>query len=107
MTATEKQIKLAEAMGWELVNYPNAGPMWRQCDCHWIRYKAPPDPFTDANACNALIKHLNGMGIVVNIEHHTNGVADVAFRSSDNSEWWDECDNWMHGVCELALKVIE
>ena len=50
------RIKLAEAMGWQLVNYPNDGPMWRLDGRHWSRHKQPPDPFTDANDDYAVLE---------------------------------------------------
>ncbi len=102
--------QLAEFMGWEEINYPNDGPMWRHCDCHWIRYKAPPDPFTDANDCNALIKHLNEQGawrVNINIESHGDYVKIWRYKSPDTQEIYWEGDNWMHGVAALALKVLK
>ena len=105
------RIRLAEARGWT-----NCYQITHQGGKRCTRGYRPdrkkgeqpsevPDPFTDANDCNALIKHLNGLGYVVKVEHYLNGAADVGFQSHEKETWWSG-DNWMHGVCELALKVI-
>ncbi len=75
-----------------------------------------PDPENDANDCNALITHLNGQGWQVEVHWQftdDESLAPGAYihiwnRYSEIHERTDvDRDNWMHGVCELALKVIE
>lgn len=69
-----------------------------------------PDPFTDANDCDALIRHLNGLGQWVIINHHNTkrGGSNIKMGKgiSDPAYDWDG-DDWKTGVCELALKVLE
>lgn len=97
----EARIKLAKAMGYVV----KGGDIF-----------ALSDPFTDANDCDALIKHLNGLGWDINIwfsgnadSHRSNVSCRVRARFRDGSkDRYDiPCDNWMRGVCELALKVLE
>jgi len=59
---TEDRIKLAKAMGWTRIKYPTAKIPWRKNDM-WqpphmrsVRYKNPPDPFTDANDDYAVLE---------------------------------------------------
>jgi len=65
------------------------------------------NPYEDANDCNALIKHLNGLGISVELHLDNNGYVVVFGYKNPDPFFNYEGDNWMHGVCELALKVIE
>ena len=119
MNQQEKQIKLAEAVGWkwqETNDHP-FGDSWR--GGRWISpsgdiqsgivgCEVPPhfNPFTDANDCNALIKHLNGLNISVQVVH---GIFTDSVRFWKESEQFSNWkgDNWMHGVCELALKALD
>ncbi len=116
------RIKLAEAMMWDNIIDGNDGQPWG------IDPKAPPfdgsiqymphghlpDPETDANDCNALIKHLNGLGHKVMVELFPKCTLGkppsvqvrLTLAGRGGSEYWSG-ENWMHGVCELALKVIE
>ena len=133
MTEQEKRTKLAEAVGWkprppsetQYEVYTWSSPYWKNgkrivensdCGESFCFEWQLPDPFTDANACNALIKHLNGLGYGIDIylrpwmtDHvaavTVNGPCDHHDKSWDDLRW--QGDNWMHGVCELALKVIE
>lgn len=101
------RIKLAEAMGWKLRNIAKDDrfPMLK-----WIRSDGQVvttfDPFTDANDCNALIKHLNGLGYDIVIGINASGRHDVDLHYDATWVSHKQGDNWMHGVCELALKVI-
>ena len=109
MTDSEKRIKLAKAIGWKQEEHFGA--------TRWIRPENKGtdgfldlsfDPYTNANDCNALIKHLNGLGYDVQIlrnHREADVVRTIRTKDWDCEEW--EGDNWMHGVCELALKVID
>ncbi len=72
-----------------------------------IDWKSDFDPFTDANDCNAIIKHLNGLDYTPVITHHRNKTASIVLLHIDREclEWMG--DNWMHGVCELAATVLK
>ena len=89
----EARIKLAEAMGWEFPHGPT-----KHC----------PDPFTDANDCEALIKHLNGLGWNIEVVFGRRGKYYVTFQQFPvaGKGLNRECDDWKQGVCELALKVM-
>ena len=65
-----------------------------------------PDPFTDANDCNALIKHLKveDYSIEINMDKKAGDTVRLTWSHGRNKFW--RGDNWMHGVCELALKVL-
>ena len=62
------------------------------------------DPFTDANDCETLIKHLNGLGHPVKLDFRLDKHVVRIIYFGQALLWTG--DNWMHGVCELALKVI-
>ena len=108
MNDQEKCIKLAEFVGWKLLDISNSSyPMlqWQRPDGQLV---ATFDPFTDATDCSTVIKHLNGLGWHVEITHYAPDHAEVSIEQHPDGlpvDW--EGDNWMHGVCELALKVIE
>ena len=113
MTEQEKRIKLAKAIGWtnHAVDSVHTWMPPKYSEYHKTFARSEiylPDPFTDANDCHVLIKHLNGLGWNVQITHGRRGMAHVIFQqpTAGESYSWDG-DNWMHGVCELALKVIE
>jgi len=95
-------ILLAEAMGgpiWEAYINPSQHP-----ECVSL-----PDPYTDANDCHDLIKHLNGLDMEVD-------TSQTKIQDSVTLRWFDDegrrvfdlwkGDNYMQGVCELALKVL-
>ena len=66
-----------------------------------------PDPENGANDCHALIKYLNGLGYEPKCEwRKSRNGAFVEIRRGEYYDAW-QGKNWMHGVCELALKVIE
>ena len=64
-----------------------------------------PDPFTDANDCNALIKHLRSMDYEPKIDFRVGYVVITMHDTPRILEW--QGDNWMNGVCELALKALK
>jgi len=71
-----------------------------------------PDPRTDANDCEALIRRLNEQGYEVDVLHWRENDAAVLFRRSietHETRYYDEITvaDWKHGVCDLAEKVID
>lgn len=113
------RIKLAEAMGWKLIELADGTKYWQAPNekIEGAGQKNPPDPFTDANDCEALIRHLNGQKYDVEIWHSGNGPehggrCNVSCRvkvSPTVGPYMREglaCDDWKQGVCELALKVL-
>lgn len=108
------RIKLAEAMGWAKcpmrINLGRSEYWQRPNEQLKGAYQSDiPDPFTDANDCNALIKHLNEEGWNLEVVFGRNGKHYVIlqqFPTAGKSLKW-QGDNWMHGVCELALKALE
>jgi len=113
----EARIKLAEAMGWRHSTYDSPSfvnadvmvqkPCWYSPD-HGVPQIKIPDPFTDANDCEALIKHLESKGIEVTVEFDITEDYVVIRRipADPNLLIW-KGDDWKQGVCELALKVLE
>ena len=113
--------KLATAMGYVKISNYTGSFADQQGTEHWTHPDGyvvfeVPDPENDANDCNSLIKHLNGLHWDLNIwfsgnadSHRSNVAYRVKGRFRDGSKGSYEipCDNWMHGVCELALKVIK
>ncbi len=110
------RIKLAEVMGWiHQPNDPDGTPIWTGPDTEhgdygeYFEANELPDPENDANACNELIKHLNGLGFWVIINIHKNESARVMLGKGmaelHKFDWIG--DNWMQGICKLALKVLE
>lgn len=65
-----------------------------------------PDPFTDANDCEVLIRHLDSLGWCVTI-HWLDGVALVSAWHKARAIEPIRYDDWKQGVCELALEVLE
>ena len=99
------QIKIALAMGAKL-DYKD-----QTIDFLWPdgRRQHNFDPKNDANDCHALIKHLNDEGysfdITISIESIGSFATIYHIAAGKLGEW--QGDNWMHGVCELALKVLK
>ena len=111
---TTDLIKLAEAMGWTCF-HDDRGDVWMPPGMtgndnseNAVTANQLPDPFTDERHCHALIKHLNGEGysfdITISIESIGSFIVLRHIAAGTVSHW--QGDNWMHGVCELALKVI-
>ena len=106
------RIKLAEAVdllpdhfqGWG--EYRDALEKY-DGEIHRILLALIPDPKNDTNDCNAVIKHLNGLGWHVQIIHYTHDHAEVSIDQHPDGLHinWEGTD-WMHGVATLALKVI-
>ncbi len=109
----QDRVRLAEAMGWEFEEVEHE---YRYCykrpDGHRDAFRIPcyetviPDPFTDANDCNALIKHLTEQGGAVSIQVRKEWT-QVYISPPNQTDWlqW-QGDDWMQGACELALKII-
>jgi len=115
MTDSEKRIKLAEAMGWHdfyedkyhPCGYEDGQPVAWHTITGSPTGQILPDPLTDANDCEALIKHLVKQGW----EYiRQNGADDpptyVALRKDRrNLDWWG--DDYKQGVYKLALQVLK
>ena len=93
---------LAKAMGWTETKYQR----WLSPD-RKMRCDFPPDPFTDANDCEALIRWLNEKGVSVELHLDNNGYVVVFGYMNPDPFFSYEGDDWKQGVCELALKEIE
>jgi len=115
---SEARIKLAEAMGWKRNRISTVKVMGRPYSVQrWLdpagKDRSPlslPDPFTDANDCEAVILWLNSKGYQVVINHLNashNGV--TVSNQCNKGEFFESAyeDDWKQGVCELALKVLE
>ncbi len=123
-TNVDDRIRLATAMGWEFDDGIEhcVEPMWRtppiliqrfedkvgqqSLYSEFVNEDELPDPFTDANDCEAVIEYLNKMNIFVNVVHgaffdSVTLVEDAEIISTT------EGSDWKQGVCELALKVID
>jgi len=105
----QDRIKLAEAMGWKPLGgeWDKKGdpPAWEGPDIIGAFYDLP-DPFTDANDCEALIRWLNEQGYQVQVIFGF-GVSDQVWIGHNKIQIGEVISDWMHGVCELALKVID
>lgn len=116
------RIKLAEALGWHSIRdhgdrdivglsagYQAEDTTRRDpSDYYWKSAQRLPDPFTDANDCEALIKHLNSKLWTVSVFFGLAGNFEVSVVSGNRGEYCHEiqCDDWKQGVCELALKFL-
>ena len=125
----EARIKLAEAMGWRRVEegtnawwpspkvveqikqqYPDAIAI------DYVGLDSLPDPFTDANDCEALIQHLNSLGWQVEI--HWQHTSDENLAAGSWIHIWQhgteihhradiDVDRWKIMVCNIALAILE
>jgi len=103
------RIRLAEAMGWK--QHPDgwwSTPRKNGVQTHGL--DDSPDPFTDANDTETLIRWLNERGYQLLVNHHWSGRNGASLYNTSNGgnfcEHW-RGDDWKQGVCELALKVID
>ncbi len=118
----DNRIKLAEAMGWKrgevhtvaVMGAPISAQRWTDPDGNDRAPSSLPDPFTDANDCEALIRWLNENGYRVRIDHRRLSAQFVEIWRAGTTNWkfgrlYDavEHNDWKTGVCKLALKVIE
>jgi len=102
------RIKLAEAMcpdkKW-CVGYPLGF-----IDSDNEKHHLAPDPFTDANDCEALIRFLNEQSFTVDMSIGIENADWVEIwplaDGKPGTQYWDG-DDWKQGVCELALKVLD
>ena len=98
---TEQRTKLARWLGWRKVGYTaGAGSLT-------LTGQELPDPRNSADDCEALIRKLEDHGIEVTLsfDHGHESVSSV-----DTEEWPAPVyigDDWKHGVCDLAEKVID
>jgi len=103
MTDQGRILRIAEAMGL------NAYLRWDNV----VAIRLPNgtdrkfDPRTNANDCEALIRHLRGAGVKVNVTFGEK--QDHVIFSLEQPYFADHgfFDDWKQGVCELALKVID
>ena len=119
------RIKLAEVMGWNNItdqhldtdsNLYVLGGFPPDTRAYGVR-SSLPDPFTDANDCEALIRWLNEQGWYFHIEQwdtikreKKNTLIELyrtRLTSWKNDTWWGDFTDWKQGVCELALKVLD
>jgi hypothetical protein len=94
----EQRIKLAEFVGWR-----NSKGWWISPD--GIKRLEAFDPRNDANDCEALIDALRekkNHGVMVN---RPAGLDMKAVVHVGRLQWHG--DDWKHGVCDLAEKVID
>jgi len=119
---TEERIQLAEMVGWTQISaigrriyginpkdkqdepYDEMG--W-QDTCLTI-----PNPYTDANHCEALILHLVATGWRVEMDFPSFDLTEISVRLYSEKleyEWhgYAPIENWKQGVCELALALKE
>ena len=102
MSTAGRRIKLAEAIGgpiWEAYINPGKHP-----ECVEL-----PDPYTDANDCEALIRWLERAHLIwLTVGFGCGQQADIdAYYDDGDSEFHWAGDDWKQGVCKLALKVID
>ena len=106
------QDKLATAMGYVKISNYTGSFADQQGTEHWTHPDGyvvfeVPDPKNDATDCNALIKHLNELKYDVQIRHNFDDRSWVRLEGGSAGTFRWKGDNWMHGVCTLALKVID
>ena len=110
----EDRIKLAEAMGYKTTRQTEEwhGPTWEGLCPLGERTWRLPDPFTDANDCEALIRFLGarGMGIDIYMRPWMDAESVVVYMQGEPVDWKERRwtgDDWKQGVCELALAVLK
>ena len=115
-----KRTKLAKAVGWvwhqptdnDKKLFDNGLGRWefKGMFRDWsTKEELPFNPLTDANDCEALIKHLNAEGYSIDIKISTGSIGSfITLRhiaAGTVGKW--QGDDWKQGVCELALRVLE
>ena len=112
MTLTNpNRVKLAEAMGWHKATSLD---IWCRPEDQKRQGKnytngELPDPYTDANDCEALIWWLERAHLIwLTVGFGCGQQADIdAYYDDGDSEFHWAGDDWKQGVCELALKVLD
>ncbi len=110
------RIRLAEAMGWNNItdkhldadsNLYVLGGFPPHTKAYGVT-TVLPDPDTDANDCEALIRWLNEQGFAVIRGQYADGLGHVHLLGHGvELRWKGKNEDNKKGVCELALKVIE
>ena len=100
------RIRLAEWMGWTWSTWRDK---WLTPDKKTITEL--PDPFTDANDCEALIIHLGSLGLGVDIYRRPwmKSESVIVYFQGEPVGWKEQRwqgNDWKQGVCELALKIL-
>ncbi|NOX49204.1 MAG: hypothetical protein GXP16_01540 [Gammaproteobacteria bacterium] len=109
------RILLAEWQGWVKLLVPKNHPeykfnhfIWEEPGYNGGEYSCPPNPHENANDCNDLITFLNGLGIQVHILFASDAsIVTFIDVGSAKTLHAGEYNNWLHGVCELAVKIRE
>lgn len=105
------QITLAKAMGWSEITISKTNKAWTHPDVHRIVHVSDlPDPFTDANDCEAVIRFMaEKHDVIFTIWYpcadQTSACCSRDGYATDTFHWHGE--DWKQGVCELALKVLD
>jgi len=107
------RILLAEWQGWKnIYGKTRRRATWlppgkSEDEDFWCQ-KFVPNPHLDANDCNTLITFLKSNGWTTNVNHSCEDAVKVwRFKNPDTKEYIWQGDNWLHGVCELAVKIRE
>lgn len=122
MTPEEQRIRLAEFVGWTYTNQTWWPP--KRTDGSQPRWcKDPPDPFNNANDCEALIRKLQTIGWFIEVVFQTYDSAlrsdllgcggdftvDIHIWNIDTEEHFRtdrDAITWKAGVCELAIRAL-
>ena len=104
----DDRIRLAEWQGWTLIELQDGTKYWRVPNekLEGVGQLLPPNPLTDANDCEALIKHLNSKGWEVEVDFNI-GAQGVIMWCDDKSQDHYAGQDWKQGVVELAIKVLD
>lgn len=117
MSEIERRIRLAEAM---YETEENSLVIGASRELMWLTdengkamtetIRAIPDPFTDANDCEALIRFMaEKHGTIFTIWYPCADQTSVCCSRdgyiTDRLQWHGE--DWKQGVCELALRVLD
>ena len=110
MSTEQDRIRLAEAMGWKEFWPGDEATAWYNSDGD-VRDN-PPNPFTDANDCDALISHMNLLGWTIEVCRRPDRVGQdlVIFWYPGGAEFSRitvPVGDWKEGVCKLARAALE